>query len=87
MQGRTSSCTHAPAVINMVELSNCDACRDFERESAQAKRGSAPALERVRSAEATAEAAEQQVQAALQVSATSQQQLREAQQALRCTSP
>lgn len=57
--------------------------RDFEKESLQARRQSAPALEMVRVAEATAEAAEQQVSAAREVAASANQQLSAATNALR----
>ncbi len=56
--------------------------RDFERESAQARRQSAPALDMVRVADATAEAAEQQLQAAREVAASADEQLKAASSAL-----
>ncbi len=56
--------------------------RDFERESAQARRQSAPALDMVRVADATAEAAEQQLQAAREVAANADEQLKAASSAL-----
>ncbi|CAL8467633.1 g7171 [Coccomyxa elongata] len=56
--------------------------KDFEKESAQARRQSAPALDMVRVADATAEAAEQQLQAAREVAANADEQLKAASSAL-----
>ena len=66
---------------NLVDVLPCG-CRDFEKESVQARRQSGPALEMVRVADSTVEAAEQQVQAAREVAANAEEQLKAANNAL-----